>query len=358
MLHMNIEYWLKLYLTKQLTPTDVLKLIQQYGNVRNVFTQNAKELSSFLNKNIGGQILHSWEDDTTYKNTMKWLMDQNNRHIITLDSSDYPELLASIPIPPILLFAEGNINLLKNRIFAIVGTRNPTPQGIDNAIHFAKEIGNNGYTIVSGLAEGIDTAAHKGALETNYSTIAVLGTGLNQCYPSGNRMLQDKIKASGLVISPFLLNDGPLPFHFPNRNRIIVGLSKACLVIESRINGGSMISANFAADIGREVFALPGSIHNINAQGCHKLIKQGAKLVENIQDIFEELPMKQAVQKTYKLTEQQSLIMRTMSHEPISIEQICNKSNMQISLVCDILLQLELSELITNSINGYYKKQS
>jgi DNA processing protein len=137
---MNIEYWLKLYLTKQLTPTDVLKLIQQYGNVRNVFTQNAKELSSFLNKNIGGQILHSWEDDTTYKNTMKWLMDQNNRHIITLDSSDYPELLASIPIPPILLFAEGNINLLKNRIFAIVGTRNPTPQGIDNAIHFAKEI--------------------------------------------------------------------------------------------------------------------------------------------------------------------------------------------------------------------------
>ena len=119
-----------------------------------------------------------------------------------------------------------------------------------------------------------------------------------------------------------------------------------------------MISANFAADIGREVFALPGSIHNINAQGCHKLIKQGAKLVENIQDIFEELPMKPVAQKTYKLTDQQNLIMRTISHEPISIEQICSKSNMQISLVCDILLQLELSELITNSINGYYIKQS
>jgi DNA processing protein len=352
---MNTKLWLKLYLTKQLSSTDALKLIKKYGGLTNIFTQTAKDLSATINKNLGTTIL----DDNIFlepvEQIMNWLQEKKNRHVITLDNDYYPELLANLPIPPLLFFAEGNIELLKNLKFAIVGTRNPSQQGIDNANNFAQEIASNGYTIVSGLAEGIDAAAHYGALKTAASTIAVIGTGINKYYPIINKNLQDKIKAQGLLISPFMLNDGPRHFHFPNRNKIIIGLSQGCLVVESRISGGSMISANFAADIGREVFAIPGSIHNINAQGCHKLIKNGAKLVENIHDIFDEIPYTQIKQEKIDFTCDETKIMNIISHHPINIEEICKKTNMQIAVVCDILLQLELQEIIKNSVDGYYK---
>jgi DNA processing protein len=352
---MNTNLWLKLYLTKQLSSTDALKLIKQYGNLEKIFNQTPNDLSFFLNKNLGKTLL----DDNSYSTSMniisEWIQEKNNRHIITLDSHYYPELLANIPIPPILFFAEGNIELLKNRKFAIVGTRNPSSQGLETAKHFAQEIANNGYSIVSGLAEGIDASAHIGALATEASTIAVLGTGINKYYPNINKKLQDRIKVEGLLISPFMLNESPKQFHFPNRNKIIIGLSQGCLVVESRVSGGSMISANFAADMGRDVFAIPGSIHNINAQGCHKLIKQGAKLVETIHDIFDEITEKTEQSEVIKFTPDEAKIIATITHNYTSIEEICIKTNMQISSVCDILLQLELKGIIKNSANGYYR---
>ncbi len=352
---MNTNLWLKLYLTKQLSSTDALKLIKQYGSLENIFNQIPNDLSCFLNKNLGRTLLDGSSHSASMDIISEWIQEKNNRHIITLDSNYYPELLANLTIPPILFFAEGNIELLKNQKFAIVGTRNPSSQGIDTAKYFAEEIANNGYTIVSGLAEGIDASAHVGALKTKASTIAVLGTGINKYYPNTNKHLQDRIKEEGLLISPFMLNESPKQFHFPNRNKIIIGLSKGCLVVESRISGGSMISANFAADIGRDVFAIPGSIHNINAQGCHKLIKQGAKLVETVQDIFDEIPEKKQKLELIKFTIDEAKIMATINHQPITIEEICIKTNMQISSVCDILLQLELQGIVKNSANGYYR---
>lgn len=350
-----MKNWLKLYLNKFLSSKDVLKLIKQYGSVDNIFAQNSCDLSKVLNKNISNLLL----DDNYYTDALscikQWLTKETKRYIITLDSDYYPSQLASLPLPPLLFFAEGNIELLKNKKFAIVGTRNPSRSGLDNAKQFAHEIADQGYTIVSGLAEGIDASAHTGALNTVASTIAVLGTGINKYYPKINVKLQDKIKTDGLLVSPFMIDEGPKSFHFPNRNKVIVGLSQGCLVIESKLHGGSMISANFAADIGVEVFAIPGSIHNINSHGCHKLIKNGAKLVENIHDIFEEIPHQIKHANNINLSIEERAVLEIITKDPMKIEEICLYTGMQINILCDILLNLELKEIVKNSSHGYYK---
>ena len=309
-----------------------------------------------VNKNLPESLLIDSRYDRDLDIVNSWLQLSKNRHIITLDHDFYPPQLARLPIPPLLLFAEGNISLLKNKLFAIVGTRSPSSQGLDHAQSFAKEIADHGYTIVSGLAEGIDAAAHSGALKTTTSTIAVLGNGINKCYPTINYKLQNQIKEDGLLLSPFMLNTQPRSFHFPNRNKIIVGLSQGCLVVESKLHGGSMISANFAADMGIEVFAIPSSIHNIKAQGCHHLIKTGAKLVEQVQDIFEEIPQSSTNSPDLPdLSIQEQQIFSILDFNPLSIEAICRQSAMNLSDVCDILLSLELKNLITNNADGYRK---
>jgi DNA processing protein len=225
---------------------------------------------------------------------------------LTLSDADYPKDLLQLEDPPCMLWAmgsaalweRGGINAVTSRCIAMVGSRNPTPQGLDNARQFAAALAHSGLCIVSGLAMGVDGAAHEGALEgapdSDAATIAVVGTGLDRVYPKDHRDLAHRIAQHGLLISEFNLGTPPLSANFPRRNRIISGLSRGTLVVEAALKSGSLITARMAVEQGRDVFAIPGSIHSTQSRGCHALIKQGAKLVENAQDVLDELSLEGA----------------------------------------------------------------
>ncbi len=219
------------------------------------------------------------------------------RAVISIGDARYPRALLESPDPPLLLYAHGRLELLRGEAVAIVGSRNPTPQGAENARAFAAHLAGSGLTIVSGLALGIDAAAHEGALEAaragsgGGSTIAVVGTGLDIVYPRSNLALARRIAAEGLVLSEYPIGTPSLPVHFPQRNRIIAGLARGTLVVEAALRSGSLITARLANEAGREVFAIPGSIHSPLARGCHALIRQGARLVEDGADILDELKL-------------------------------------------------------------------
>ena len=225
--------------------------------------------------------------------TLAWLATPTSqpRRVIVLGDPSYPRLLIEAADPPLLLYAQGRLELLAADAIAVVGSRNPTPQGSDNARDFSAHLSHAGLTVVSGLALGIDAAAHGGALEGAGSTIAVVGTGLDRVYPSRNLKLAHRIAEEGLVLSEYALGTPPLPSRFPPRNRIIAGLARSTLVVEAALQSGSLITARLASEAGRDVFAIPGSIHSPLSRGCHLLIKQGAKLVESAQDVLEEFAM-------------------------------------------------------------------
>jgi DNA processing protein len=234
--------------------------------------------------------------------TWNWLCaEPETRRLLTLGDPLYPQRLLETEDPPLLLYAIGapdvwRLNLLNacsDCCLAVVGSRNPTPQGLANARHFSDALAQAGLTVVSGMALGVDGAAHEGALQGAapgaLATVAVVGTGLDRVYPKQHRTLAHRIAQQGAILSEFALGTGPLAPHFPQRNRIISGLARGTLVVEAALLSGSLITAKLAAEQGREVFAIPGSIHATQSRGCHALIKQGAKLVESAQDILEEL---------------------------------------------------------------------
>jgi len=222
--------------------------------------------------------------------THGWLAAGNNRHVLTLADAAYPAELLEIADPPLLLYALGDASLLSHpKRLAVVGSRNPTAQGALTARDMCRSLAGSGVCIVSGLALGIDGAAHEGALDAGGSTIAVVGTGLDRVYPRRHLDLAHRMATQGLLISEFPLGTSPTAANFPKRNRIIAGLSQGTLVVEAALASGSLITARCAADMGREVLAIPGSIHSTQAKGCHALIRQGAKLVETAQDVLEEL---------------------------------------------------------------------
>ncbi len=212
------------------------------------------------------------------------------RSILLLGDPDYPAPLLHTADPPLMLYLEGRRELLARRAVAVVGSRKPSPQGEDNARSFAQGLGQAGFCVVSGLAMGIDGAAHEGALHTDGSTIAVLGTGLDEVYPLDHAPLARAIARRGLLISEYFIGTPPLAPNFPQRNRIIAGLSEGCLVVEAAMKSGSLITARMASEAGREVFAIPGSIHAAQSRGCHHLLKQGACLVQELDDLLSELP--------------------------------------------------------------------
>ena len=217
-----------------------------------------------------------------------WLDDPANC-VLTLADADYPQSLLQIPDPPPLLYAKGRRELLNRACFAIVGSRNATRAGIQQAEAFAGALSDANLVIVSGLALGIDAAAHRGGLAGASSTIAIVGTGLDVVYPARNRDLAHEIASRGCIVSEFPLGTPPMPDNFPRRNRLISGMARGCLVVEAALSSGSLITARMANEQGKEVFAMPGSIHSPLAKGCHRLIKQGAKLAESAEDILEEL---------------------------------------------------------------------
>ncbi len=225
---------------------------------------------------------------------LQWWRGAPARHVITLADAEYPAQLLQTPDPPLLLYVHGRLELLAEAGIAIVGSRNASAQGIDNARAFATHLSREHWCIVSGLAQGIDRAAHEGGLGGPGSTLAVVGSGLDIVYPNRHRALAQRIGEHGAVISEFAPGTPPLANNFPLRNRIIAGLSRGTLVVEAALQSGSLITARVAAECGREVFAVPGSIHSPLSRGCHALIRQGAKLVESAQDIVEELRPAQA----------------------------------------------------------------
>ena len=305
---------------------------------------------------------------TTNEIDLEWLGEPHH-HIITAESDDFPHLLRQIPDPPTQLYVVGNIDALHLPTLAIVGSRNPTGGGRQNAYEFAKHLARSGFCIVSGLAQGIDTAAHEGALDADATTVAFLGHGIDRIYPAENRELAHRIAAGGALCSEYPLGSPPRKEHFPRRNRLISGLSLGTLVVEAAKRSGSLISARLAGEQGREIFAIPGSIHNPMSRGCHQLIRQGAKLVESADDIVSELGpmvghlMQNVTEDAPETTSSKhhdpdyEKLLQTLSYDPASADELAEQSGLTIDQVSSMLLILELEKKIEAQAGGRYSRR-
>ncbi|RTL15586.1 MAG: DNA-protecting protein DprA [Burkholderiales bacterium] len=290
-----------------------------------------------------------------------WLA-QPGRDLLVLGDADYPPRLLATADPPLLLWLQGRRDRLTAPSLAVVGSRNPTAQGADNARAFARALAQRGLAIVSGLALGVDAAAHEGALDAGGTTIAVVGTGLDQVYPSRNADLAARILAAGgLIISEYSLGTPVLPANFPRRNRIIAGLGLGCLVVEAAVQSGSLITARLAAEAGREVFAIPGSIHSPQARGCHALIRQGAKLVESADDVLEELPGLQAAPapalEPAELPHQQQALLDAMGFDPVSLDALMARCGWPAAELSAALLELELDGQVARLAGQLFQRR-
>jgi DNA processing protein len=295
----------------------------------------------------------------------EWLQ-QENHHLLMLGDDAYPELLAGISGAPAQLYVAGNPELLHLPALAIVGSRNPTSGGARNAFEFARHLGGTGFCIVSGLAQGIDAAAHRGALAAGAPTIAFLGHGIDRVYPACNRELAHEIAHHGALVSEFPLGTPPNRALFPQRNRLISGISLGTLVVEAARRSGSLITARLAAEQGREVFAIPGSIHNPLTRGCHQLIRQGAKLVEAADDIVAELaPLvghlveameapAARVEAAVDADSEYVKLLDALGHDPVSTDELVERSGLTIDQVSSMLLILELEGKIEKLSGGRY----
>jgi DNA processing protein len=282
--------WYRLSFNYGLSFAQKLALLKRLSLPENIFAAAPRELAEIVGESaVSSMQEHGGEVEEGLVASALWLGKGADHHIICLDDARFPKSLLDLADPPLLLFAHGALSSLQSPSLAVVGSRSPSPQGIENAKAFAKAIGQAGYAVVSGLALGIDTAAHEGALAAGAPTVAVVGTGIDRVYPARNHALARRIAAQGLIVSELALGSPPLPQHFPRRNRLIAALSKGVLVVEAAKQSGSLITAGLALEMGREVFAIPGSIHSAVSKGCHQLLRQGAKLVESGQDILEEL---------------------------------------------------------------------
>jgi DNA processing protein len=273
---------------------------------------------------------------------------------LTLADSEFPRALLNTADPPLLLYVKGRLDLLNLPALAIVGSRSASAQGLRNAEAFAQAVSDAAICVVSGMAQGIDTSAHKGALKGQGSSIAVVGTGLDKVYPAANRELAHLLAQHGTIISEFPLGTPPIASNFPRRNRIISGISAGCLVVEASLQSGSLITARMALEQGREVFAIPGSIHSPQSKGCHSLIKQGAKLVESAQDILEELGFP-SLTPSIKAVDNHPLFDH-LGFDAIDIDALCQRSGLTIPALSAILLQMELDGRVAISPGGLYQR--
>lgn len=304
-------------------------------------------------------------DESRLNQALDWL-ETESHHIVVHGTDDYPELLSQIKGAPLLLYVNGDVGALHLPALAIVGSRNPTRGGLQNATEFSRHLAATGFTIVSGLAQGIDTAAHRGALKGGGRTIALLGHGIDRVYPAQNHELAHEITANGALVSEYPLGAAPNRWHFPERNRLISGLSLGILVVEAARRSGSLITARLAADQGREVFALPGSIHNPLSRGCHELIRQGAKLTESAADISAELaPLAGHVSASVETgaaepkiagenDEDYATLREILSFDPTSIDELQNQSGLTIEQLSSMLLLMELHGEVEAMSGGRY----
>lgn len=353
----NIIHWLTAAYAPKIGPIKIQRALEYFKTIDNLFTATPADLKSagFSQPDIHSLTNPNWQ---AINQDLEWATHPNH-HILTPNHDSYPILLKETPTPPLILYIKGNPALLSTPQIAIVGSRTPTTSGKELAQQFSYHLAQAGFTITSGLAKGIDAASHQGALVTG-KTIAVLGTGVEIIYPPEHRILADKIAESGVLLSEYPLHTPPLAKHFPRRNRIISGLSVGVLVIEAAMRSGSLITARYAVEQGREVFAIPGSIHNPLARGCHYLIRQGAKLVETAKDVIEELgSLKQIITpasgKT-KVSQIHSTLKQFLTHIDYNVtplETIIMRSRLTVDQVSSMLLALELEGYVHVIAGGY-----
>ncbi len=353
----DLSAWLRLTLAPGIGGETQRKLLAAFGLPTAVFAAGRSAVRELIGNRADA--LFDFSDLDAVDRSMAWAA-QPGQHIVTLADREYPQSLLQIPDPPSLLYVRGRLDLLQQRALGVVGSRNATPQGVQTAENFARTLAAEGLCIVSGLALGIDTAAHRGALHGGGATIAVIGTGADRIYPARNRELAHAIAAQGAIVSEFPLGTPAKAGNFPRRNRLIAGLSAGILVVEAALESGSLITARLAAEQGREVFAIPGSIHSPVARGCHRLIRQGAKLVETASDILEELAPGQgclpagdafpaAGQDTHP-------ILIALGHGPSGLDDLVERSGLGAEKLLPELLNLELAGQIAVLPGNRYQR--
>lgn len=355
----GLASWLQLTLTPGLGAAALRAMLRQFGLPQSILQRKRSDLAPYATAEALA-LLDSPQVAQAVARALEWASAPQH-HIVTLADDSYPRLLLEIADPPPLLYAAGSLELLRRPALAVVGSRNATAQGERNAESFAQALSDAGFVIVSGLALGIDAAAHRGGLAGGGSTVAVLGTGIDVVYPRRNAQLAAQIAAQGLLLSEFALGTAPAAANFPRRNRLISGLARGCLVVEAALASGSLITARSAADQGREVFAIPGSIHSPLSKGCHALLKAGAKLVESADDVLAELSGFRP--SGYASTTTQSGnaahgegLLQHMGHDPVDVDSLCTRAGMSAEQVSSELLRLELDGRITSLPGGLYQR--
>lgn len=353
----SLTAWLRLTLAPGIGSETQRKLLASFGLPEAVFSAGRTAVRAVIGNKA--EALFDFSDQEAVDRSITWAS-QPDQHIITLADSAYPKALLQIPDPPSLLYVRGRLALLQQRALGVVGSRNATPQGLQTAENFAHKLASEGLCIVSGLALGIDTAAHRGALAAGGSTIAVIGTGADRIYPARNRELAHAIAAHGAIVSEFPLGTPAMAGNFPRRNRLIAGLSTGILVVEAAVESGSLITARLAAEQGREVFAIPGSIHSPVARGCHRLIRQGAKLVETAHDVLEELgqptPMFADPLPQEAESDEAHPVLLALGHDPCGLDELAERSGMSAEKLLSELFNLELAGQIAVLPGNRYQR--
>ena len=354
----NLRYYLALNRMKQIGPRTVFKLEKRWPDLQEMFQLSAQELENAGLPPLLAQTITSF-DLKQVDADLNWLEEKDNHHLLTWNCKNYPALLKEIADPPVVLYAKGQLSCLEQTKLAIVGSRNPSAAGSENAKQFARELSRHPITVVSGLALGIDALAHIGCLEAEGQTIAVLGTGIDCIYPRRHLKLAEEITQNGLLITEFALKSPPIAGHFPRRNRIISGLSLCILVIEAAIKSGSLITARMALEQNRDVLAIPGSIHNPLARGCHYLLQQGAKLITSVNDVLDELRTEHqqltADKPIFSLASGNENLVKFIGFEMTSVDQIIMRSGCSVEQVTGELAKLELLGTIMSVPGGYMR---
>ncbi len=351
----ELAAWIDLSLVPGLGARAFRTLLSAFGLPHNILEASATSLARAVPEAMARAIVDRNRSEEVER-ALEW-SDRPGHTILTFADARYPKQLLETSDPPPLLYVAGNADRLSAPALAVVGSRNATPQGLANAEAFARALSESGLTIVSGLALGIDSAAHRGGLTGRGGTVAVLGTGADVIYPRQNEALAAQIATRGAVISEFALGTPAIPGNFPRRNRVISGLARGCLVVEGALASGSLVTARLAAEQGREVFAIPGSIHSPLARGCHALIKQGAKLVESANDVLEELQLSPPASFAAGAEPAaEHALLKHMGFDAFDIDTLVTRSGLTVERVSAMLLQLELEGKVGSLAGGLYQR--